>query len=52
MSSKIKEAGTSGGKYVVIQCSASFANKKSVLETITPMLEKDGKWRVSVYYMK
>ncbi|MBW1839001.1 MAG: DUF4019 domain-containing protein [Deltaproteobacteria bacterium] len=37
---------------MVIQFSASFANKKSTLETITPMLEKDGKRCVSGYYMK
>ena len=52
MSSKMKEAGAPDGEYVVIQFSASFAHKKSALETITPMLEKDGKWRVSGYYMK
>lgn len=52
MSSKMKEAGAPDGEYVVIQFSASFANKKSALETITPMLGKDGKWRVSGYYMK
>ena len=44
--------GAPDGEYVVIQFNASFENKKSALETITPMLEKDGKWRVSGYYMK
>ena len=27
-------------------------NKASAVETITPMLDKDGKWRVSGYFMK
>lgn len=40
------------GKYVVIQFKTSFANKKTVIETITPMLDKDGKWRVAGYYIK
>ena len=40
------------GEYVVIQFKASFENKKSAIETITPMMVKDGKWRVSGYYIK
>jgi hypothetical protein len=44
--------GAPDGEYVVIQYETSFANKKSAVETITPMLDKDGKWRVSGYYIK
>jgi hypothetical protein len=44
--------GAPDGEYVVIQFKASFENKKSAIETITPMLDKDGQWRVSGYYMK
>lgn len=44
--------GAPDGKYVVIQFKASFENKKSSIETITPMLDKDGKWRVSGYFIK
>jgi hypothetical protein len=40
------------GEYVVIQFEASFENKKSAIETVTPMLDKDGNWRVSGYYVK
>ncbi|MCK5493723.1 MAG: DUF4019 domain-containing protein, partial [Candidatus Omnitrophica bacterium] len=40
------------GEYVVIQYKTSFDNKKSAVETITPMLDKDGVWRVSGYYIK
>jgi len=44
--------GAPDGEYVVIKFKASFENKKSAIETITPMLDKDGTWRVSGYYMK
>ncbi len=43
---------TPDGKYVVIQFEISFKNGKSGLETVTPQLEKDGKWRVSGYQIK
>lgn len=39
------------GKYVIIQFDTAFENKKAV-ETVTPALDKDGKWRVSGYYIK
>ncbi len=44
--------GAPDGEYVVIQYETSFENKKSAVETVTPMLDKDGKWRVSGYYIK
>jgi hypothetical protein len=44
--------GAPDGEYVVIQFSTSFENKKSAVETVTPMLDKDGQWRVSGYYIK
>ena len=44
--------GAPDGEYVVIQFETSFKNKKSGIETVTPMLDKDGKWRVSGYYIK
>jgi exonuclease VII small subunit len=44
--------GAPDGKYVVIQFDTSFEKKKSALETVTPMMEQDGKWRVSGYYIK
>jgi hypothetical protein len=41
------------GDYVVIQYSTSFANLPSAIETVVPMLDKkDGKWRVSGYFIK
>ena len=44
--------GAPDGQYVVIQYNTSFENKKSAVETVTPMLDKDGKWRVSGYFIK
>jgi hypothetical protein len=40
------------GEYVVIRYATDFENKKDAVETISPMLDKDGKWRVSGYYIK
>ena len=44
--------GAPDGEYVVVQFKTSFENKKSAVETVTPMLEKDGQWRVSGYYIR
>jgi hypothetical protein len=44
--------GAPDGEYVVIQYQSSFENKQSAVETITPMLDGDGKWRVSGYYIR
>ena len=49
---KTKLPGAPDGQYVVIQYDSSFANKKSAVETVTPMLDKDGKWRVAGYFIK
>jgi hypothetical protein len=40
------------GQYVVIQFETSFEQKKSVVETITPMVNASGQWRVAGYYIK
>jgi hypothetical protein len=40
------------GEYVIIQYKAEFASGGSFIETITPLLDKDGKWRVSGYFIK
>lgn len=44
--------GAPDGKYVVIQFTSVFENKKSAIETVTPMLDPDGKWKVSGYYIQ
>jgi hypothetical protein len=40
------------GEYVIIQYKVEFAGGGTFVETITPMLDKDGKWRVSGYFVK
>jgi hypothetical protein len=44
--------GAPDGEYVVIQFHTSFENKKAAIETVTPMMDQDGQWRVSGYYIK
>jgi len=44
--------GAPDGEYVVLQFETSFENKAQAVETVTPMREKDGTWRVSGYYIK
>jgi len=44
--------GAPDGQYVVMQYDTSFENKKSAVETIVPMMDKDGQWRVSGYFIK
>lgn len=44
--------GAPDGEYVIIQFKASFENKKSAVETVTPMKDQEGTWRVSGYYIK
>lgn len=44
--------GAPDGEYVVIEYNTSFEHKQSAVETITPMLDKDGTWRVSGYFIK
>jgi hypothetical protein len=40
------------GQYVVLQYEAQTAGKRTVIETVTPMKESDGTWRVSGYYIR
>jgi len=44
--------GAPDGEYYVIEYASTFANNKSVIETVTPVLDTDGKWRVAVYVIK
>lgn len=44
--------GAPDGQYFVIQFRTSFQNKKSAVETVTPMLDNDGRWRVAGYYIR
>jgi hypothetical protein len=44
--------GVPDGKYVVLEFDTSFENKKTAVETVTPMQESDGTFRVSGYFIK
>jgi predicted SnoaL-like aldol condensation-catalyzing enzyme len=44
--------GAPDGEYVIIQFKTSLEDKKSAVETVTPMLDKGGKWKVSGYYIR
>lgn len=43
--------GAPEGKYVVIEFSTLFENNVPRLERVTPMMDKDGAWRISGYYI-
>lgn len=44
--------GAPDGEYVMIEIMTSFEDKKHAVETVIPMLESDGEWRVSGYFIK
>jgi len=47
-----KLPGAPDGKYVIILFETVFEKKASAVETITPMLDPDGVWRVSGYFIR
>ena len=49
---KTQMPGAPDGQYVIIQYRTSFKHKREAIETITPLLDKDGKWHVSGYFIK
>ena len=44
--------GAPDGEYVVIHFDTRFEKRPLSVETVTPMREKDGNWRVSGYYIR
>jgi len=44
--------GAPDGEYVVIKFESSFEGKAKAWETVTPMRDKDGLWRVGGYYLQ
>jgi uncharacterized protein DUF4019 len=44
--------GVPDGEYVVSRYEAVYENKKSAIETVTPMKDKDGAWRVAGYFIQ
>ena len=44
--------GAPDGEYVIVHFKAAFENKINAEETVTPMRDPDGEWRVAGYYLK
>ena len=44
--------GAPDGEYAVLQFESSFEKKKQAIETVTPMRDVDGAWRVSGYFIR
>lgn len=44
--------GAPAGEYVVIQFTTHFDKRPLSIETVTPMREKDGAWKVSGYFIR
>jgi hypothetical protein len=44
--------GAPDGEYVVIHFTTSFEHKAEATETVTPMKDPDGHWRVVGYYIR
>jgi Protein of unknown function (DUF4019) len=49
---KTKLPGAPDGEYVVLQFDTTFEKKATAVETVTPMLDTDGVWRVSGYFVR
>jgi hypothetical protein len=44
--------GVPDGSFVVIEYATAFARKPGAVETVTPMQEADGSWKVGGYFVK
>ena len=44
--------GAPDGEYVVIRYDTQFEHKAHAVETVVPMRERDGSWKVSGYFVK
>lgn len=44
--------GAPDGEYVVLEFDTHFERKRAAVETVTPMRDRDGAWRVSGYYIR
>jgi hypothetical protein len=44
--------GAPDGEYVVLQFDTTFEHKRAAIETVTPMRDVDGQWRVSGYFVR
>jgi Protein of unknown function (DUF4019) len=44
--------GAPDGEYVVFEFQTRFERKRAAIETVSPMRDRDGQWRVSGYYIR
>jgi uncharacterized protein DUF4019 len=44
--------GGPDGKYVILEYDSVFEKKSSAVETVVPMVDPDGAWRVSGYFIR
>ncbi len=44
--------GAPDGHYVILKFAAVFSKKAAAVETVTPLIDKDGRWHVSGYFIK
>ncbi|HEX8720288.1 MAG TPA: DUF4019 domain-containing protein [Pyrinomonadaceae bacterium] len=44
--------GAPDGKYYIIEYDTAFERKRNGTETVVPMLDEDGVWRVSGYFVR
>jgi hypothetical protein len=51
-SAPLKVTNAPVGEFVAIQFTTQFENGPEIVETIAPMRERDGTWKVSGYYVK
>jgi hypothetical protein len=54
ISSEFKRSlpGAPDGEYVVVQYDTQFEHKAHAVETVIPMRDQDGRWKVSGYFVK
>jgi hypothetical protein len=54
VSSEFKRSlpGAPDGEYVVIQYDTQFEHKAHAVETVVPMRDQDGSWKVSGYFVR
>jgi hypothetical protein len=54
LSSELRHSlpGAPDGEYVVIQYDTQFEHKAHAVETVIPMRDQDGTWKVSGYFVK
>jgi hypothetical protein len=49
---KTKLPNVPDGKYFIVQYDTRFSAGGAMIETVVPMLDKDGQWKVSGYFIK